>query len=361
MSFTPRELPHAWSEVKGRLQRNVPRLVATLGVGDCTVRGGLMTPLNPTRRDRKAGSFVIWTQGDGAGAWKDYATGEQGDVFDLIAYLGGLADKMSVYWWALEHLGLGKGEVRTREEASLERERWERDRKAAEARDIALQDSKSAALFKRWLELKPIDGTLGEVYLREARRIPLELLTRLPRALRFDPACEHIDGDGVATEWPAIVSAMSRASATAGLHRTYLARDGGGKAPVDNAKKMIGPVRGSAIRLTRGAGDVSPADRVKKRLFCPLMVGEGIETTLTCAAAQPGYASWAGGSLSLMGLLEWPEWASAVILLQDTLDKPEAVAAFAKVEAHWKGQAKGRVLKVVGSVVGSDFNDWVRK
>jgi hypothetical protein len=33
------------------------------------------------------------------------------------------------------------------------------------------------------------------------------------------------------------------------IHRTFLARDGGGKAPVDPQKMMLGPCRGGAVRL----------------------------------------------------------------------------------------------------------------
>ena len=40
--------------------------------------------------------------------------------------------------------------------------------------------------------------------------------------------------------------------------------------------------------------------------------------------------------------------------------KPEARAAFDKVEAHWRGMARGRPVKVAASAVGSDFNDAVR-
>ena len=47
------------------------------------------------------------------------------------------------------------------------------------------------------------------------------------------------------------------------IHRTYLARDGAGKAPVDPQKMMLGPCRGGAVRLA------DPTDT--------LMVGEGIE------------------------------------------------------------------------------------
>jgi hypothetical protein len=48
------------------------------------------------------------------------------------------------------------------------------------------------------------------------------------------------------------------------IHRTFLARDGGGKAPVDPQKMMLGPCREGTVRLA-DPGEV-------------LMVGEGIET-----------------------------------------------------------------------------------
>ena len=51
------------------------------------------------------------------------------------------------------------------------------------------------------------------------------------------------------------------------IHRTFLARDGNGKAPVDPTKMMLGPCRGGAVRLGQG-------DRV-------MVVGEGIETVLS--------------------------------------------------------------------------------
>ncbi len=48
--------------------------------------------LNPTRTDRKAGSFKVRLFGDRAGAWADFATGDRGgDVISLAAYLFNLS------------------------------------------------------------------------------------------------------------------------------------------------------------------------------------------------------------------------------------------------------------------------------
>jgi hypothetical protein len=223
-----RPLPYDWKTVRAQLQRRVPALLRRLGISDRDIAAGaVVTPPNPTRRDRHAGSFVIWTAGDGPGAWKDYATGEQGDVFDLIAYLGRLQGKMDVYWWALDFLGLGRGEVRTKAQAEQDRERAERDRRAFEAKRQEDEEGQSAALKTWWLTLAPFAGTLAETYLREARGIPLSRLAHPPGALRFAPQLEHFDKDtGEITAWPCMVSAMTKGSKFAAVHRTWLQPDG---------------------------------------------------------------------------------------------------------------------------------------
>ncbi len=356
-----RALPYDWKDLRKRLQARVPDLVRRLGVVD-PIRGGIVMPLNPTRQDRRPGSFVIWTGGDGAGAWKDYATGEAGDVIDLVGYLLGLATRMDAYWWCLEFLGLGRGEVRTASQAEADRRRAERDRLAGEARANADAADRSAGLFKSWLALPPIAGTLAETYLREARKIPLDRLPHMPGALRFAPALDHTDKDtGEVTSWPCMVAAMTRGSKFASIHRTFLALDGSGKAPVNKPKMMLGPCRGAAIRLSPGPSGLSPGAADKKGRRDPLALGEGIETTLTVACARLDYRAWAAGSLSLMGLLDWPDCASAAVLLKENDYSPEAVTAFARVEAHWQAQSAGRPLVTAASSVGSDFNDWAMR
>jgi len=69
------------------------------------------------------------------------------------------------------------------------------------------------------------------------------------------------------------------------IHRTFLARNGGGKAPVDPQKMMLGPCREGTVRLA------DPGDA--------LMVGEGIETCLAAMQAT-GNSVWA--ALSTSGL-----------------------------------------------------------
>jgi hypothetical protein len=365
-------LPYAWSEIRTGLQDRLPDLLDRLQLRNelpgAERDSARIYPRSPLRDDRRPGSFVIWTEGDARGAWKDYAVDrDKGDVFDLVQAVCRLQGKIDVYWWAVDFLGLarepGQGHVRTQSDLEQERARRERERQAAEARDAEGEEVKSAQLFKLWLGLPPIAGTPAEHYLREVRRIPLERLAHPPGALRWAGSVDWTDPEtGEVREWRNVmVSAMTRGRKLAALHRTYLKPDGSGKADLAKPKLMIGPCRGAAIRVAPGPSGLSPTKAAAAGKRGPLAVGEGIETCLTVACARPDYRVWAAGSLSLMGLLDWPACASAVVLLGENDWKPEARRAFEAVRGHWLKQARGRPVEVAASAVGSDFNDWARK
>ena len=127
-----------------------------------------------------------------------------------------------------------------------------------------------------WAATTPANGTLVETYFA-ARGLDLPPSP----TLRFHAGLKHPSG-GI---WPVMVALITRGvdDAPLAIHRTFLARDGRGKAPVDPHKMMLGPCRGGAVRLAP-AGDV-------------LMVGEGIETCL--AAMQATRSSGLGGTLNL--------------------------------------------------------------
>lgn len=363
-----RPLPYAWSDVRDRLQAQLPALLDRLGLrNDLSHRGrtdgARIYPLNPTRNDRRPGSFVIWTGRDAAGAWHEYATGEKGDVFDLVAYVERLQAKIDVYWWALDFLRLDRlgnaTSPRTKAADQVERERRAAEAKAAAARAQADDTRLTHRLTGQWLQLPEIKGTVAETYLREARRLPLDRLKHWPGALRFQAQRDHIDeATGEVTTWPCMVSAMTKGAEIVALHYTWLAPDGSGKAPVTPAKKMRGRPSGAAIRLSPGPSGLSPSKAAAKGRTDPLAIGEGIETCLTVAAALPAYRVWAAGSLSLIGMMGWPACASAVVLLGENDGKPQALKQFQTGVDYWRRMAQGRPVHVVASAVGVDFNDW---
>ena len=360
-----RALPHPWDKVKAALQARLFDLMFDLKVGGKPDRNGLVHPLNPNRADKKPGSLVIWTDGDRCGAWKDYSSGDSGDVFGMIQFWARPrpAGKMDVYWWALGWLGWDRGQVRTLADDQADRERREREARAEESRRKAAQAAKSKALFGLWLGLPPIAGPPAERYLRQARGIPMERMAHPPGALRWAERVEWIDPEtGEVFEWrDCMVSAMTAGKAVVALHRTFLKPDGSAKAGRKKDKTMIGPASGAAIRVSPGPSGLSPTMAAKKGRTDPLIITEGIEDALTLAVARPDCRVWAAGSLDLMRLFDWPACASAVVLAADNdWDKPEAVAAFERVEAHWRAQANGRPVAVIRAALGKDFNDMAR-
>ena len=122
------------------------------------------------------------------------------------------------------------------------------------------------------------------------------------------------------------------------IHRTYLACDGSGKAPVDPQKMMFGPCRGGAVRLA------APSN--------VLMVGEGIETCLAAMQAT-GHPAWAALSTSGLRALDLPKNVRDVIVLADGDNPGEAAAR----DCAWRWKREGRRVRIARPPQGMDFND----
>ncbi|MBM3567329.1 MAG: virulence-associated protein E [Alphaproteobacteria bacterium] len=155
-------------------------------------------------------------------------------------------------------------------------------------------------------------------------------------ALRFHPALKHPSGGF----WPAMVALVTNGvdGTPVAVHRTFLALDGGGKAPVDPEKMMLGPCRGGAVRLA-DPGEV-------------LMVGEGIETCLAAMQAS-GKPAWAALSTSGLRSLDLPTSVRDVIVLADGDEAGEEAARVCAI--RWKRQ--GRRVRIARPPQGMDFND----
>jgi hypothetical protein len=135
----------------------------------------------------------------------------------------------------------------------------------------------------------------------------------------------------------ALVTRGSDATPVA-IHRTFLARNGEGKAPVQPAKMMLGPCRGGVVRLG------SPSDL--------LLVGEGIETCLSAMGAT-GYPAWAALSTSGLRSLALPDDIKDIVVLADGDHAGEAAARDCAL--RWKRQ--GRRARIARPSWGCDFND----
>ena len=118
---------------------------------------------------------------------------------------------------------------------------------------------------------QPITGSAAEAYLRKRGITDL----RGTANLRFHPNCYwRPEGDGPTETWPAMIAAVTDLNGkVTGAHRTWLARDGSAKAPIDPPRKAMGDLLGNAVRFGE-AQDVMAA-------------GEGIETILSLRQAMP--------------------------------------------------------------------------
>lgn len=194
--------------------------------------------------------------------------------------------------------------------------------------------ARTEAALAIWRASQDIAGSLAETYLR-SRRLVLSPLS----SLRCHPGLKHASG-GV---WPAMVALVGHGETGEALavHRTFLARDGHGKAPVDPPKMMLGPCRGGVVRLGE-PGDV-------------LMVGEGIETCLAAMQAT-GKPAWAALSTSGLRSLDLPRAIVEVIVLADG-DAPGEAAA---QDCARRWQREGRSVRIARPPSGMDFNDLLK-
>jgi hypothetical protein len=120
--------------------------------------------------------------------------------------------------------------------------------------------------------------------------------------------------------------------------RTFLARNGAGKSPMEPSRMMLGPCRGGAVRLAE------PGEK--------LAIGEGIETVLS-VMQQTGLRGWAALSTSGLRGLDLPDIVREVIVLADG-DKPGEAAA---QDCARRWMREGRKVRIARPPWGFDFND----
>jgi hypothetical protein len=220
-----------------------------------------------------------------AGKWTDAATGEHGDLLDLIAANRGLARLRDVLDEARCFLNLPRAEQL--------RERLRRQ-------PPALTGSPETA--RRLFAIsRPIAGTIAEAYLRNRG---IEML-RDVGALRFHPSCYFRAPAGTPSEtWPALIAAVTDlGGAITGVHRTWLARSGEDKAPVATPRRAIGHLLGHGVRF--GVADDTMA------------AGEGIETMLSLRVIVPALSVIAALSANHLAAILFPPTLRRLYVARD--------------------------------------------
>lgn len=235
-----------------------------------------------------------------AGKWTDAATGEYGDLLDLIAANRGLLAFTDTLDEARRFLSLPTGG------------------NAQRATDRAVRGSQEAA--RRLFAMgRPIPGTLADAYLSGRGLIGLGDIA----ALRFHPNCyywrEDRPPDAPPESWPALLAKVTDLHGNlTGVHRTWIDPVHRRKAPVDEPRKAMGALLGHGVRIGE------PDDG--------LAIGEGLETMLSLRVAIRSLPIVAALSANHLAALRLPSSIQRLYIAGDA-DAAGASAA-AAIEAR---------------------------
>lgn len=302
------------------------------------------------------------------GVWKFhcFGCGKHGDALDFLMEADGLTLEQAI---AAVMGGDARDPHAERRAAAREKEATRR------AREEADKARKRAARARDWWDASvPARATAVETYLREARGIPLNQIPGgLPATLRCAPALDFWHEGRAVWRGPAMLArVINRDGDWVGMHVTWLAPDGSGKArlPVDpqtkkpmRAKKMFGAVWGGWTPLYAG----HPGRQ--------LHVGEGIETMLSVAAAKGeptgallslnNIAGAGRGARPDLGEAHWrpPEGVGAIWLWTDNDSKTEDNrlahdALYRRALTRWT--RLGYAVERIDPPRGRDWNDVLR-
>ncbi len=227
-----------------------------------------------------------------AGKWTDSATGEHGDLLDVIRETLGLTDFKDVAEEARRFLSLPHPEP--------EKARTPTGRTSSRA------SSGSPEAARRLFAMsQPIGGTLAEAYFRNRGITALHGTA----SLRFHPRCYYRPDDHAPRQMlPAIVAAVTDlAGRQTGAHRTYLdpglAPDGAAKADVETPRRAMGDLLGHGVRFGV-AGEV-------------LVAGEGVETVLSPRQVLPHMPMMAALSAAHLAAILFPPKLRRLYVLRD--------------------------------------------
>lgn len=269
-------------------------------------------------QDESGRSLCVRLSGPYSGYWRDHATGERGDLVDLVALVHG-CHRLAAFRWAAEWLGQPRPEpVRQPEPlpmtGSTTPRQW---------------------IERLWSRAMAAAGTPVERYLR-GRGITLAI----PSCLRYLAGCKH---GQTGRKLPAMVAAVSGLEGELmAVHRTYLADGGQGKANVEPAKASLGPVSNGAVRLA------PPAEH--------LGLAEGIETALS-AMQLTGIPTWSCLSAGGLRTVKLPSDVRRVTIFADR-DRAGLLAAR---DARARFAGEGRQVKILAPAECNDFNDMLQE
>ena len=233
---------------------------------------------------------------------------------------------------SLKNMGLWKGRRDNFEHLKKPSRKLTSVQRHGKARPELTPEDKRRMALKIWKESMPAANTPVATYMASRG-----LTIPLPASLRFHPVLKHFPSGKT---YPGMIGLIAHGvnETHMAIQRTYLSRDGKGKAPIESNKMMLGTSRGGVIKLGE------PDDL--------LMVGEGIETCLS-AMASTGHPVWAAMSAAGLAALNLPQSVKEVIVLADGDERGETAAQ--KCARRWKQE--GKKVSIARPPRGKDFND----
>lgn len=247
------------------------------------------------------------SRGKGArGKWTDGATGEHGDLLDVIRLQNG-EDWKAALAEARAFLSLPLPPVP------------ERARPLPNARDT----TESARRLLRYG--RALTGTPAVAYLRSRG---LDHAIDQP-SLRFHPRCLYRpsakEAAGPDTYHPALLASVTDLSgAVTAVSRTWLAADGRGKADLRNPRRALGNQLGHGVRFPGTESDL-------------LVAGEGVETVLSVQRVMPAVPHVAALSGAHLGALILPPGLRHLYIARDADPAVERGAAILRARAEAAG------------------------
>jgi Toprim domain len=236
-----------------------------------------------------------------AGKWTDAATGEHGDLLDVIRESVG---------------GMAFNDVADEARSFLSMPQPTPD-PAERVLRMAPTPAGSAEAARRLVSMsQPISRTPVEAYLR-ARGITALNETA---SLRFHPRCYYRADEYAPTEtWPAMIAVVTDLEGKlTGAHRTWLDPDGFsearlGRAPIGTPRRAMGELLGHAVRFG-GCRDAMAA-------------GEGIETMLSLRTVLPAMPTVAALSAGHLSAILFPYTLRRLYIVRDNDPAGDAAAA----------------------------------
>ncbi|MCP4097751.1 MAG: hypothetical protein GY748_16070 [Planctomycetaceae bacterium] len=269
--------------------------------------------------DEKTASFSV---NDKKGFYHCFGCQQHGDILD--------------WWQKQEGLSFSEACNRLREEAGASTVNMRREistkRQAKPDVNTERKQNEAQAI---WEQSTTVSGTPAETYF-QSRCIELNIFSD---ALRFHPGLQP-DMRKPET-FPVLIAGVTNSKSNiVAIQRTFLARDGKGKAAISTPKRSLGPVSLGCVKL--GAE------------LSILGVAEGVETGLSAMELfrVPVWCAL-GSNLSR---IELPQIARNVVIFGDRGRAGEE--ATAKARQMFKSQ--GRKVAVRFPQIGDDFNDELR-